>query len=113
MSVDDETLYQLEKHEGDIDCDGAAAEIRALRAAVDDLNVQCKFWRQAAEHAVNGWNKLEDEHEALLEKLSALASDNRDEWAPPVLHGENQDVVVDVGFGKMRLVEDETPLEEK
>src|SRR5678816_2997514 len=22
-------------------------------AAVDDLNIQCKFWRQAAEHAVN------------------------------------------------------------
>lgn len=34
---------------------------------IDDLEVQLRFWRQAAEHAVNGWNALEDKHESLLE----------------------------------------------
>jgi len=82
-------------------------ELLEAHRAIDDLNVQCKFWRQAAEHAVNGWNKLEDAHEALLEKLSALCSDDREEWAPPM----PSEQTVDVGFGKMRIVEDETPLE--
>lgn len=61
------------------------AERRLLEACneINDLNVQCKFWRQAAEHAVDGWNKLEDEYEGLLEKIDTLASDARDEWAPP------------------------------
>jgi chromosome segregation ATPase len=44
-----------------------------LECAVDDLNVQCRFWRQCAEHAVTGWNKLEDEHEAMKDTLRELA----------------------------------------
>lgn len=74
-------------------------------AAIDDLNVQCKFWRQAAEHAVTGWNRLEDEHELLKDTLRALVA----EPAAPVLHSEHTDTVIDIGFGPMRLLEDETP----
>jgi hypothetical protein len=84
----DEDLYQLRKHEGDIDVAGAAADeilelrrqledreacIHASERAIDDLNVQCRFWRQCAEHAVAGWNKLEDEHEAMKDTLRELA----------------------------------------
>lgn len=35
------------------------------KQAQEDLNVQVRFWRQAAEHAVLGWNALEDKYEAL------------------------------------------------
>jgi hypothetical protein len=47
---------------------------RALKA-VDELNVQCKFWRQAAEHAVEGWNKLEDKHELVIEAVGTVLED--------------------------------------
>jgi hypothetical protein len=51
-------------------------ETSALHRELEDLKVQCRFWRQAAEHAVDGWNKLEDEHELLKETLRALARED-------------------------------------
>ncbi len=59
--------------------EAACDEIIALTRTIDDLRVQCKFWRQAAEHAVTGWDKLEDEHELLLDTLRALVHDNTPE----------------------------------
>lgn len=65
--------------------------------AVADLNVQCKFWRQAAEHAVTGWNKLEDEHELLKDTLRALVTE-----PPTIVSPEGAPV-------DLRLVEEESP----
>jgi hypothetical protein len=48
-------------------------QLEAATKSCDDLNVQCRFWRQCAEHAVTGWNKLEDEHEAMKDTLRELA----------------------------------------
>lgn len=70
--------------------------------SISDLNVQCKFWRQCAEHAVTGWNKLEDEHELLKETLRALVRDDE-----PAYLDAAQSCEVDIGLGPMRLVEDE------
>ena len=56
-------------------CDRIAeleAELEAAKKAIDDLNVQCAFWKQVADHAVNGWNALEDEHDLLKDTLRAL-----------------------------------------
>lgn len=39
---------------------------------IGDLTVQLKFWRQAAEHAIAGWNALEDRVEAAKEAIRAL-----------------------------------------
>jgi len=120
--VTDEDLYQLRKHEGDIDCVGAADEILTLRAelerlrtlsdardkavdalermhnglgakyreavaqldaaskACNDLDVQARFWRQCAEHAVTGWNALEDEHERVLDVVEEALDDLNTLW---------------------------------
>ncbi len=79
-----EEVYELRK-----DVRLAESVLAASKQTIDDLTVQCKFWRQAAEHAVDGWNKLEDEHETLLESIRAIDTvidkivDDRAEWAPP------------------------------
>lgn len=52
----------------------AREEIIALKRQVVDLDVIARFWRLAAEHAVTGWNKLEDEHELLKETLRVLSA---------------------------------------
>lgn len=44
--LDDEALYQLSKHEEDIDCAGAAAEIRALRQAVEIAYADAERFKQ-------------------------------------------------------------------
>jgi hypothetical protein len=94
--------------------------------AIEDLNVQCKFWRQAAEHAVKGWNALEDRVEAAKEALRAIEHNTdavrellggAEEWAPP------PDIVSKIDFASItkdpsspgfpRLVEDETPVKEE
>lgn len=93
------------------------AELEAASKAIDDLNVQCKFWRQAAEHAVNGWNALEDKVEAAREILDALEGNafeartllgSSEEWAPPEL---SPYASYEVGGVKLRVVEEESPLE--
>ena len=43
---------------------------------LDDLEVQLRFWRQAAEHAIEGWNKLEDKYDALIEMIGGML----EEW---------------------------------
>jgi hypothetical protein len=59
----------------------AVNEINVLNAAVegskqtiDDLFVQLRFWRQAAERAVNGWNLLEDRYEQLVQSSRDAAA---------------------------------------
>ena len=95
--------------------------INKLEAAIDALDVQCKFWRQAAEHAVTGWNALEDRVEAAKEALGALEGNidavhellgSSDEWAPPVPVPPMQCAKEpEVNGWPLRIVEDETPLE--
>lgn len=99
-------------------------EINAIasREAIEDLNVQCKFWRQAAEHAVKGWNDLEDRVEAAREALVAIEHNadtalellGIEEDAPPY-------TVSGISFASItkdpsspgfpRLVETETPID--
>lgn len=59
---------------------GAERQLDAQNAAIEDLNTQCRFWRQAAEHAVEGWNKLEDKHDAALDALKAACEGWRGLW---------------------------------
>lgn len=47
-------------------------QLEAATKACDDLSVQCRFWRQCAEHAVTGWNKLEDDRAATLDAVREL-----------------------------------------
>lgn len=104
---------------------GAETELAAANAAIEDLNVQCKFWRQAAEHAVKGWNALEDKVEAAKEALDAIEHNtdavrellgSSDEWAPPdivaaVDHALSPYASYELEPGvKLRVVEDETPI---
>lgn len=99
----------------------ACEEINVLNAALegakqtnDDLVVQCKFWRQAAEHAVTGWNALEDKYETLLEatrNAEACLANTLAYVAPPDDAAPAEQSSVDLGDGvKLRLVEDEEPL---
>ena len=104
-------------------------ELTAANAAIDDLSVQCKFWRQAAEHAVKGWNDLEDKHEQLLATArgaeSLLANtlaflDPPCESAPAIVEEipriDFAAITKDpasTGFPRLHVVEEETPLKEK
>ncbi len=82
------------------------------------LNEQCRFWRRAAEQAVDGWNALEDKVQSVLEVANALEGNTAalrellvelDPVEPPDLV---QTSFVDLlGDGrKLRVVEDETPI---
>jgi chromosome segregation ATPase len=103
---------QLEKR---LEC--AVEEIIALKQQLEEQQTVAKFWRQAAEHAIEGWNDLEERYEAKLEKLrdieamlSLTIGDDRPEWAPPITDLSPQ--TVDLGDGiKLTVVEDETPRE--
>lgn len=44
-------------------------EIEARDKQLEDMTTQAVFWKQAAEHAVDGWTKQEDVCIALREKL--------------------------------------------
>lgn len=92
----------------------ACEEIIALRRAVDDLNVQCRFWRQAAEHAVKGWNALEDKYEMLLESArnaETCLANTLAYVAPPVEDQPAEECgTADLGFGPRRIVETEKPI---
>lgn len=118
MSYEAEQSSKLEKR-----LEQAADEIIALRKRLEELDTIAKFWRQAAEHAIAGWNDLEERYESKLEKLqnieamlSLVIGDDRPEYAPPdplgdprtlELHGET----MDLGDGiKLTIVEDETPI---
>lgn len=46
--------------------------VERLKLELEAANVQARFWRQAAEHAVDGWNALEDKHEHLRELVATL-----------------------------------------
>ncbi len=110
-----------------------ATYIATAAQTIDDLDLQCKFWRQAAEHAVKGWNDLEDRIEAAREVLDTIegnvdaarellgGADEWDEWAPPdpevvamidsMMQGLKTDGEIDLGEGvKLRVVEDEVPI---
>jgi DNA repair exonuclease SbcCD ATPase subunit len=90
-------------------------EIVALKRQLEEQQVIAKFWRQAAEHAVAGWNDLEDRYEDKLEKLrnieamlSLTIGDDREEWAPPITDDPQ---TIDLGDGvKLTVIEDETPV---
>ena len=58
--------------EPDILHDALASRCEAAEQAIEDLNVQCKFWRQATECAVDGWNALEEQYEDLQQRLRDL-----------------------------------------
>lgn len=103
-------------------------EMEAAEAAIDDLNVQCKFWRQAAEHAVKGWNALEDKVEAAKEALDAIEGNldaarellgGLDERAPPDIAAAVDKALEPYASyelepgRKLRIVEDETPIRER
>ena len=75
--------------------DDLRQELSASLQEIDDLKVQVRFWRRAAEHAVNGWNTLEDKVEAALQILGANECNS-----PP---GEGS-----LGVGGYRIVETET-----
>lgn len=107
--------------ESDFVCSNELEAVNA-RAAIDDLIVQCKFWRQAAEHAVKGWNALEDRVSAGLEALGAIEGNvdavrellgSADEWAPPdiiaPLKREMGTFSLD-GNTELRVVEEEKPV---
>lgn len=95
-----------------------------VAAGVDDLNVQCKFWRQAAEHAVKGWNALEDRVSAGLDALDAIEGNvdavrellgGAEERAPPDIVKAVDDALApqqpsEPGTMEFRVVEDESPL---
>ena len=98
-------------------------EVCAMQlAAIEDLNVQCKFWRQAAEHAVKGWNDLEDRVEAAREALVAIEHNAdtalellgmRDDCAPPAPRIDFAALTKDpASQGFPRLVEIETPIKQ-
>jgi hypothetical protein len=67
----------------------ACEEIIALKRQLEEQTTIAMFWRQAAEHAVVGWNALDDKYEALLDKVASARNildelvDDREEWAPP------------------------------
>ena len=94
-------------------------ELTTAIAAIEDLNVQCKFWRQAAEHAVKGWNDLEDRVEAAREALVAIEHNAdtalellgmRDDCAPVAPSIDFAAITKDpTSTGFPRLVEIETP----
>jgi hypothetical protein len=44
----------------------AADEIIVLKRQLEEHQTIALFWRQAAEHAVVGWNALEDNHEEAM-----------------------------------------------
>lgn len=116
MAEIDEAERQLE--DTCFERDEARGELVIAINTIDDLTVQCKFWRQAAEHAVMGWNLLEDKCAATLEALNAI-EDNADtvrallgleeECAPPLEDLLRELPTVDLGNGKLRVVEDEKP----
>lgn len=75
------------------------------RQAIDDLNVQCKFWRQAAEHAVTGWDRLEEQHEELVARVLTLLQSE-----PGDVDGEAWRKLEAFVSPQFRIVEDEKPL---
>lgn len=88
----------------------ACDEIIALRRRLEELDTVSLFWRQAAEHAVTGWNALEDEHDLLKETLRALAAV---EPAPLAVSKEAVEGLIDLGDGvKLRVVETERLIDE-
>ena len=95
-------------------CESLAIYIRAQGRANDDLDLQIKFWRQACEHAVTGWNKLEDKYESIIESArnaeTCLA--NTLAYLEPVVEDQPAEecTSADLGFGPLRVVEEETPL---
>lgn len=60
---------------------GVKEAFETLAREVLDLTVQCKFWRQAAEHAVTGWNQLEDKYEGTVDIVRNLFEGNKEESA--------------------------------
>lgn len=88
----------------------ACEEIISLTRMLEEQTTIALFWRQAAEHAVTGWNALEDKHDLLLETLRALT---KDEASPPTAASSRTEETVDLGFGPCRLLEEETPIPEK
>ena len=93
--------------------------LHAAESACDDLNVQCRFWRQAAEHAVEGWNKLEDKIEHAVQILGGTFDAEAPEPAVvsqlgAIFSGEAPPSTIDLGEGvTLRVVETETPIPEK
>lgn len=77
--------------------------VEELEGYIADLEVQLRFWRQCAEHAVTGWNALEDKVAVALEALGA-----RDE-APPAIVEELVNEI-EIGGRVLRVVEDEVPV---
>ncbi len=99
----------------------AAMTIKELDTYINELEVQCKFWRQAAENAVNGWNALEDKVAAAGDALDAIVSNvaaarellDYDEPAPIDELTSMLQTLPDVDLGdgvKLRVVEDERPI---
>lgn len=52
--------------------DGAFYSTGEIAKEYDALKTECKFWRQAAEHALTLMNALEDRVEAAKEAIRAL-----------------------------------------
>ena len=51
----------------------AVDEIVTLKRQLDDQRTIAMFWRQAAEHAIVGWNAEEDAHAATRDRLREMA----------------------------------------
>ncbi len=89
---------------------------------IEELDVQCKFWRQAAEHAVKGWNALEDKVEASREVLRAIEHNvdaahellgSTDEWAPPESVVVNESTITMSDGTVLHAIEDEVAFDDK
>jgi hypothetical protein len=86
----------------------ACEEIIVLKRQLEEQHTVAVFWRQAAEHAIVGWDALEDEHELLKDTLRALAAK---EPEPPEVPRETVDGLIDLGDGvTLRIVETETEI---
>jgi hypothetical protein len=86
----------------------ACEEIIALKRQLEEQHTVAVFWRQACEHAIVGWDALEDEHELLKDTLRALVSK---EPEPLDVPREAVEGLIDLGDGvTLRVVEEEKPL---
>lgn len=94
----------------------------AIEKMHDDLAVQAKFWRQAAEHAVEGWNRLEEKYETAVQAIRDFFDDSVDseslaERCERILENAPDEgpapctaqLEIDLGTGPLCVVEEEKP----
>lgn len=93
MSSAARDLERIEELEDEVEkhvrkYDAACRRIKELETgyeqSIADLNVIARFWRQAAEHAVTGWNALEDKVDAAIGELQPAYDEA---WPEDAAHG--------------------------